>query len=163
MKTLFALVGLVVLANAALLAHAWWNRTLVRSEFELSEIECSSHGTTRKGRPASLHCYAGEEVPRRTSEHPGALQRNGYAVLSLGGERAQLTAFSRKPEELAGEGNIVVPAQHHPDWGTRMTLPPMPLAPAMRTPQPTEKFRAKIRLGRNYEPWLIDLQLEPNP
>jgi hypothetical protein len=152
-KTLIGIVGLVLLTNAWMLAHGWWNRTLVRSEFELTEKNCGIHDSGRNGIP-KLRCDAGDEGRGRPETHANALRRNGYAILA----GTRLTEFARHPGELEDEGRVVVPAQHHPDWGFHLTLPPMTLPPATRVPQHPETFRAKIRIGRNYEPWLVELR-----
>ena len=158
MKTLIALAGLIVLTNAWMLASAWWNRTLVRSEFELNERYCSVYRDEHKGGPAEMRCGAADEGPRRTDNHPHARPRSGYALLETNADKARLTAFARSAETLEGESKIVVPAESHPDWGLSMVLPPMTLAPSMPVPRPREEFRARICIGRNYEPWLVELR-----
>jgi hypothetical protein len=162
MKQLIAIVVLVVAANAFAATSYWWDRTQVRSEFELSEEQCVLSDITRNRSIAMLRCTI-----RHTSETPWPkrreLERLGYAAIAVNLGSGWIEDFAPDPAFLDHKSHFIVPATQG-NGMTTTALPPMPVrdpTPLTEAPPHLRKFRAKIRIGRLYQPSLV--RLESNP
>ncbi len=190
MKLVGILIALVLVANGAALMGAWRNRSVVRSEFTVTEEQCSVQMGERNRPTTYLHClfsqrwtdvWLNERRMREFGFDTGdsdraahQLPRRGFAAIRIGEPGAPAVDFAfdagtlqeRFPDR---QTHTILPAELSATYATGPFQPRgaiLVFLPAMAIPhgqaipeqQPGQRvrFTAKIRIGRNYEPWLVE-------
>lgn len=180
MKRWWAPIILILIVNGLALFSAARNRSDVRREIELSELELSVHGESRNRSTIMLHLIH-SQLPIAAQRESGRLARRGFAVLEFDGpalrklhrtekaiSRLVVIDYADKAQDLEARypdrnRYLIVHGRAYSSsdgkqqyiWPDVLNIEvPKQLRHVFADSANRRHFLAKLRFGRNYEPWL---------